>query len=459
MFIKKHKTRLLFLLTILTICLSASIQAQTPGDVNSDNSITIIDALMTAQYSVGLNPAGFTSSRADVNCDSSINIVDALIIAQRYVGLITVFPCTATNTPTPARTSTPTTSVNSQTAAQIVSQMKIGWNLGNTLEAICGETAWGNPITNQTLINSVKAAGFNAVRLPCAWDCHADNGTIDSAWLFRVKTVVDYCMNANLYVILNIHWDNGWLENNVNTGSQSFVNAKQKSYWTQIANTFKSYNDHLLFASANEPNVDDASQMAVLLTYHQTFIDAVRATGGNNSTRVLVIQGPATDIDKTNNLMNTMPTDTIANRLILEVHYYTPYQFCLMTEDADWGKMYYYWGSGNHSTREPDRNPTYGEESDVEKYFGYMKTKFVDKGIPVIIGECLANKRTNPAELELHLKSRDAYHKYVVSSAKSKGMVVFYWDTAGSDNAIFDRNSGAIVDQRTLNALMQGIGN
>lgn len=344
------------------------------------------------------------------------------------------------------------------TAQSIAGQMKVGWNLGNTMEAICGENAWGNPNTTQTLINAVRDAGFNAVRIPCAWDCHTSNGVIDADWLARVKAVVDYCMNDNVYVILNIHWDNGWLENNVTTSAQSAVNAKQQNYWTQIANYFKSYNERLLFASANEPDVSDATGMSVLLSYHQTFINAVRATGGNNSSRTLIIQGPSTDIEKTNNLMNTMPTDQIASRLMVEVHYYTPYQFCLMTSDASWGNMFYYWGNGYHSSTETSRNATWGEESDVEKYFGWMKTKFVDKGIPVIIGEFLATKRTNPADLALHLASRQYFHKYVVSSAKSKGMIPFYWDTGASDCALFDRNSGAVVDQGTINAIMQGAG-
>ena len=138
---------------------------------------------------------------------------------------------------------------------------------------------------------------------------------------------MDYCIKDSLYVILNIHWDSGWLENRVNKANQDQVNERQNAYWTQIANYFKDYDEHLLFAGANEPNVEDAAGMSVLLSYHQTFIDAVRATGGNNSSRTLIIQGPSTDIDKTNNLMNTMPTDQIADRLMVEVHYYTPYQF------------------------------------------------------------------------------------------------------------------------------------
>lgn len=344
------------------------------------------------------------------------------------------------------------------TAQQVASQMKVGWNLGNTLEAICGENAWGNPATSQALINAVKAAGFNTVRIPCAWDCHTSNGVIDAAWIARVKAVVDYCINNNMYVIINIHWDGGWLENNCTTSAQSAVNVKQQNYWTQIANYFKNYNERLLFASANEPAVSDATGMSVLLSYHQTFINAVRATGGNNSSRSLIIQGPSTSIDNTYNLMNTMPTDQISNRLMMEVHYYAPWQFCGLTADASWGTMFYYWGNGYHSTTQTDRNTTWGEESEVERALGLMKTKFVDNGIPVIIGEFGAIKRTNPSDLSLHLASREYFNKYVTSSAKNKGMVPVYWDNGASDFGIFNRSTAAVSDQGVINAIMQGAG-
>ncbi|HEY4786587.1 MAG TPA: glycoside hydrolase family 5 protein [Bacteroidales bacterium] len=344
------------------------------------------------------------------------------------------------------------------TAQQIASQMRVGWNLGNTLEAICGETAWnGGVLTTQALIDKVKASGFNTVRLPCAWDCHTTNGVIDPTWLARAKQIVDYCMNDNLYVILNIHWDGGWLENNVTTTAQSSVNAKQQNYWTQIANYFKNYNEHLLFAGANEPNVSDATGMSVLLSYHQTFINAVRATGGNNSSRILIIQGPSTDFEKTYNLMNTMPTDQIANRLMVEVHYYTPYNFCLMDADASWGNMFYYWGNGYHSTTDVTRNATWGEESYIEQWLGNMKTKFIDKGIPVIIGEYAAMKRSlsPPSDQALHEASRLYYYKYLLHSAVSKGIIPFCWDVNGG---LYDRSTATVLDQQVIDAMMQGAG-
>jgi endoglucanase len=345
------------------------------------------------------------------------------------------------------------------TSQQVASQMKVGWNMGNTLEAIGGETAWGGAYTTQKLIDSVKAVGFNTVRLPCAWFCHSDTNTsvIDAAWITRVKQVVDYCINDSLYVIINIHWDSGWLENRVDAADSAQVKKRQHAYWTQIANYFREYDEHLLFASANEPNVDNAKGMSLLLSHHQTFINAVRATGGKNSSRTLIIQGPSTDIDKTNYLMNTMPMDQIAERLMVEVHYYTPWNFCGLSQDASWGKMFYYWGKNYHSTTDVSRNATWGEESDVEKYFGFMKTKFVDKGIPVIIGEFAAFRRklNPPSDQALHNASIEYYHRYVINSAITKGMIPFYWDV---NMGLYNRTTGATLDHALLNAIMQGAG-
>ena len=343
------------------------------------------------------------------------------------------------------------------TAQHIATKMGVGWNLGNTLEAICGENAWGAGHTSQQLIDSVKAAGFNTVRIPVSWFCHSDTVTsvIDKEWIARVKEVADYCIKDDMYVILNMHWDKGWLENRVNKANQGIVNKRQRAYWTQIANYFKDYDEHMLFAGTNEPNAHDSIQMSVLMTYHQTFVDAVRATGDNNSSRTLIIQGPATDVEDTYKLMKTMPKDKIADRLMAEVHYYTPYQFCLMENDADWGKKFYYWGKDNHSATEITRNASWGEENDVDKNFGKMKAQFVDKGIPVIIGEFGAGKRklSQPSDQALNNASVESYYRQVVKSAVSKGLIPICWDVPGW---LFNRSTGAILDQGIIKAIKQG---
>ncbi|WPU97858.1 cellulase family glycosylhydrolase [Mucilaginibacter sp. cycad4] len=320
------------------------------------------------------------------------------------------------------------------------------------------ETGWGAPKITQAFIDKVKQSGFTAIRIPCQWDySHIINTTteqIDPAWLNRVQEVVQYCVNDGIYVILNIHWDGGWLQGNCTTDQQLAVNAKQKALWEQIATKMRDFDEHLIFASANEPDVSDATGMSVLLSYHQTFINAVRSTGGRNSYRVLAIQGPSTDIIKTNDLMNTLPTDPASNRIMAEIHYYTPFAFCLMDGDQSWGNMYYYWGSGYHSTTDPSRNATWGEESDLNGYFQLMKTKFVDHGIPVVMGEYAAGRRSSLTgdNLTLNGASRAYWYNYVTHQALVNGILPFLWDTG----SIIDRSTYAVKDQQQLAAIVQG---
>jgi endoglucanase len=342
-------------------------------------------------------------------------------------------------------------------AQELAKKMHVGWNLGNTLEAVCDENAWGAGKTSQKLIDSVKAAGFNTVRIPVSWFCHSDtiSNKIDKQWIARVKEVVDYCVKDDLYVILNMHWDKGWLENRINAKNQVEVNKRQHIYWTQIATYFKDYDEHLLFAGANEPNAKDAKGVAVLLSYYQTFVDAVRATGGSNASRTLIVQGPETNIEKTLELMNSFPKDKIENRMMVEIHYYTPYQFCLMEKDADWGKMFYYWGKDNHSKTDTEHNTTFGEEEMIDKLFGDLKTKFINKGIPVILGEFGAYKRklSFPSDQALNHKSVEYFNKYVVKLALENGIIPYYWDTPMN---LFNRYTGKILDRGVVKAIMEG---
>ena len=330
-----------------------------------------------------------------------------------------------------------------------------GWNLGNTLEPPGGEGTWG-PAATQTLINAVADSGFNTIRLPVAWDSHANQSThvIDPAWMARVKQVVDWCYAKNLTVIVNCHWDGGWLENNVKPEKKDAVVAKQKAFWEQIATHLRDFDERLMFASANEPNCDTAAQMEVLFAYHQTFIDAVRATGGKNAYRVLVLQLPNTNTDLAQTLWNKTPVDPAANRLVVEPHFYTPPNFCILNEDASWGKMFYYWGKDYHSTIEPDRNATWGEEETVDAHMALANQLFVSKGIPVLLGEYGAPRRTTPLDLDLHLASRAHWMKYVTQKALENGLIPFLWDTGD----LINRATYAIKDQQGLNALLEAAG-
>lgn len=140
--------------------------------------------------------------------------------------------------------------------------------------------------------------------------------------------------------------------------------------------------------------------------------------------------------------------------MMTEVHYYTPWNFCGMTEDAAWGKQYYYWGAANHSTTDNVHNPTWGEEATVDANFSLMKKQFVDKGIPVVIGEFGAITRTNLTgdALKLHLASRAYYFKYITKQAIANGLLPFFWDTGG----LINRNTYTVSDQQALDGLIQG---
>ncbi|SFV01019.1 glycoside hydrolase family 5 protein [Pseudoduganella namucuonensis] len=287
----------------------------------------------------------------------------------------------------------------SSNATQLAAKMKLGTNIGNTMEAwgcsTPSETCWGQPMVSAAYVKLVKDSGFDSIRIPVSWDQYADQttGKISDAWLNRVKEVVQYAVDNGLYVIVNIHWDGGWLERNFSEEKKEAVNAKQKAYWEQIATHLRDFDEHVLFAGANEPDAHSAAEIAVLDSYHQTFVDAVRSTGGKNAYRVLVIQAPRTNIDLAANDWHVMPTDTVTDRQMAEVHFY-PWSFTLQSQDEWYSQMFYYWGNGYHSTTDTYRNSTREEEAFVDAEFAKMKAKFADRGIPVVLGEYGAMLRT-----------------------------------------------------------------
>lgn len=353
------------------------------------------------------------------------------------------------------------------TAKSIAAEMGVGWNLGNTMELIGVQ-----PIPTKTLFDSVKAAGFKTVRIPAAWDMHADKSTytIDPSWMAQVKKVVDFAIAADLYVILNIHWDGGWVEGKIDSAAtrpamKAIMYAKQGAYWKQIATTFKGYDKRLLFASANEPGVDMQENLPVLMGLHQIFIDTVRATGGNNASRTLILPGPSTSFEHTADWITELPTDKIADRLMVEAHFY-PYQFSLMSKDETWGKPFFYWGKAYHSSTDLVHNSTWGEESFVDSQFNLMKPKYLDKDIPVVVGEFGALKRLSqnlsPENLKLHILSRRHFYNHVVKASLSRGMIPVLWDAGGKGDGtmtVFDRNKeGAIYDLGLLNAVRSAAG-
>lgn len=349
---------------------------------------------------------------------------------------------------------------------ELSTMMGLGWNLGNSLEAITvnngnfsgGETSWGNPIVTKQLIDSVKAAGFQSVRIPVSWSHKLTDHfsyQISEAWLERVAEVVDMVLHNEMYAIINIHWDGGWM-NHPDQTHQAEINEKIEALWTQIATYFVDYSDHLLFAGTNEVHVENnygapgIINAQVQNSFNQTFLTAVRNTGGRNALRHLVVQGYNTNIDHTIKHF-VLPDDPAEKRLMVEVHFYDPYDFALQESGAFktlWGKPF---AGGNVSS--------WGQENWVDDAFGRMKTQFVNQGIPVILGEYGAILRTSlSVGQEMHVEARNYYLEYVTRVAVENGMVPFYWDNGHTGNngfGLFKRSNGQQVYPESIRAIMK----
>lgn len=353
------------------------------------------------------------------------------------------------------------TDMSSLPASEFVKGMNVGWNVGNSLEAGFGEgyafvpneTGWGNPKISQQLIDSVKAAGFNAIRLPVAWNNFSDASTmtIRKEWLDRVEEVVKYALGRDMYVVMNEHWDGGWLE--PTNAAKAQATKQLAAIWKQVAVRFRNYNDRLIFAGTNEVmkkgdyGTPTAELVEVQLSYLQTFVTAVRSTGGRNAYRYLAVQSFNTNIDHAVSFFK-LPADPAANRLILEVHYYDPYEFTL--DEAS--PTITQWGAAGDPSKKAKWN---SDETHATAQFNKMKTNFIDKGVPVILGEygaMLKGSSDNPP-------FRLAWNQYITQAAKAAGMIPFFWDNGvvqANGFGLFDRNSGRQVHPTVVAAIVQG---
>lgn len=342
-------------------------------------------------------------------------------------------------------------------SVQLSKLMGAGWNLGNSLEAQGSETAWGNPPVTQAMFNAVRAAGFKTVRLPVAWKQYADaDDNISAAWLARVTQVVGYAKKAGLYTLINIHWDGGWMVPDY--AHQAAVNARLSKFWTQIANNFKDADDMLLFAGSNEVMMEGnygpptAENVAVQNSFNQTFVDAVRATGGNNLARHLVVQSYNTGVDNAVSY-TVMPTDSVALRMLLEVHFYDPYFFTLAANYWDGTPdKYWQWGS---IVVDPAASPEHwADEAYVDAQFQKLKSRFVDQGVAVILGEfgAIARLSKDPAGTY-----RTYWDQYIARSAWLHGAVPVYWDAGATGEhsmGLFNRKSTLQVYPKTIKAIV-----
>jgi endoglucanase len=317
------------------------------------------------------------------------------------------------------------------TTMELTYEMGIGVNLGNTMEAIGGETAWGSPPINERMIAGYAAAGFKSIRIPVAWSQQMDD---DGQYLIykermdRVQQITDWALDSGMITIINIHWDGGWWD--AFPTDQDECMKKYKSIWAQICERFKDYGDMLVFESANEELGWDSlwnrygssangkdKFYGLTNEVNQAFVDLVRASGGNNDRRHLLIAGPHTDIDLTCDPMFEMPNDP-QNRCAVSVHYYTPSTFAILFEDANWGKHRDSWG-------------TEADFKELNTQMDKVKTAFIDKGIPAIIGEVgVERKNKQPGMAHLYLNS-------VCEAIYVRGMVPILWDIHQSN--FYDR--------------------
>lgn len=330
------------------------------------------------------------------------------------------------------------TEMTAGNAAKIAADIKVGWVLGNSLDCYNvtkAETGWGNPVTTKSMIDTVKAAGFNAVRIPVSWTDHiTEDGTIDAAWMDRVQEVVDYSMDNDLYTILNVHHDDyTWLKPTY--AQEAAVKAKLTKIWTQIADRFQDYDGKLLFEGMNEPRIvgstyewtgGTAEERDVINHLLQAFVDTIRASGGNNPNRTLIVTTHAASV--TTNAVEGLAVPDDGN-IIVSIHSYAPWKFCFADHPND------------KTFDDNGRN-------EIAKNIDYLYGTFVQNGIPVIIGEFGAENKDNSAD-------RAAYYSYYISTAKARGIPCFIWDN-GSKNSfgLLDRRNCTWYDQSILDGVM-----
>ena len=347
------------------------------------------------------------------------------------------------------------------TALEATRLMGNGINLGNTLEAcdnnvgiktntpLSYETHWGQPKTTQAMIDGMKAAGFDTIRIPVAWMTNATHlyegdYTIDADYMDRVEEVVRYARKAGMYVIINDHWDGGWygMFGSESAETRALAMEAYKGMWQQIAERFRDYSDYLIFESANEElgtrfdensalycsdsvvtYLTDDERYALTNEINQTFVDVVRATGGNNATRFLLIAGYGTNIDQTCDDRFQMPKDTAVSKLMVSVHYYDPWSYCGASSAVSatkWGKV--------------------SDYEYLDQQLAKM-TKFTEAGYGVVIGEygalpCSDGLKDNT--LAYHTAFLDACTKYDLTNC--------LWDCSG----LYKRVSQTFADDDIL---------
>ncbi|MCH5192901.1 MAG: cellulase family glycosylhydrolase [Oscillospiraceae bacterium] len=323
-------------------------------------------------------------------------------------------------------------------AKDITDKMTIGWNLGNTLDSsdcewygsndIEYEMAWGNPKTTKAMIDMVKKAGFNTIRIPVSWGQHMDSrGKVNKGWMDRVQEIVDYAYDNDMFIILNTHHDEGWIKFD---DKNSEASIKKFTYlWEQISERFKDYDQRLIFEGLNEPrtkgsanewNGGTSPERKILNKYYVSFVKTVRGSGGNNSDRMLILTpyGASPSYEGMSDL--EVPDDKM---IAVSIHAYTPYNVAMNRYSAD--KELTEWYKG-----------------EIDGTFANINKIFVSKGIPVVLDEFGYINKSNT-------KERVEIIKYYLSVTEKYGIPCCWWDN-GANCLPADGEGFAILDRRNL---------
>lgn len=337
-------------------------------------------------------------------------------------------------------------------AAEIVADMRIGWNLGNTFDSIGTETSWGNPKTTKEMIDAVALAGFNTIRIPVTWYGHmgaAPEFTIDESWLARIGEVIDYCMDNKMYVILNTHHEDEWLlpkEEGYDEVEKQFTNL-----WKQIASYYAGYGDYLLFEGMNEPRIKGGENewnggtsegRKIVNKLNKAFIDTVRSTGGNNKTRSLLVTTFAAQAHDVGMKDLLVPEE---NNIIVSIHAYMPYRFT-------------YYNNETWDLKEWDGTANY----EIASLFQSLDNHFISKGIPVIITEFGAVNKLQVEGGENNLQARSRWVSFYLMKAREYGIPCIWWDNGYYESGnelfgIFNRLDRNFYQPELLEAMMWAV--
>lgn len=330
------------------------------------------------------------------------------------------------------------TTMRDISAMDLVKDMKVGWNLGNSLEATGGETSWGNPVTKKKMIDTLKVAGFQTIRIPVRWDEHYidDNYTIDPEYMKRIETVANYALANDMYAIINIHHNE--LQSQVNEGNKEKVLQELDIVWTQIAEHFKNYGDKLIFETINEPRdgenwTGNTSLYEITNEYNAKALFAIRKTGGNNEKRLVMLPTYTAGADYNKITSMVIPED---DHVAVSIHAYLPYNFAFNSNIGS-------------QTTFVDSDKKY-----IDKLFKLLNSTFIEKGAPVVIGEFAATDKNNLAD-------RTEYAKYYVQTAAHYGIPCSWWDNANfsltSDSmGLFNRRTLTFVYPEIVLAMLEG---